>query len=328
MKRINIKDLARMLSVNASTVSRALAGHPDISESTKERVLKAAKELNYTPNLHAKFFRQKTSGLVAVILPEFNMFFIPEMMNAINQKLEEYGFTLIIFFTNNSHEKEIEIINHCLSWVVDGVLISVAENTKNLDHLQILRDAEIPVVLLDKVVENNVFPTVTIDDSTTSYNAVSHLIKSGHRHILGVFGHQGLQISKLRVEGFLRALKDQNIPHSQSDVLYKDKHFIKNFEKIVLKYKYDGAFFMSDELLSESYPILVKNKLYPEKMKIVSISDGSFPNKIYPQPDYFLHSAFELGSKAIESLIKYIKTHDKTIHHHKIETHLQTVKDQ
>lgn len=327
MKRINIKDLARMLSVNASTVSRALAGHPDISETTKERVLKAAKELNYTPNLHAKFFRQKTSGLIAVILPEFNMFFIPEMMNAINQKLEEYGYTLIIFFTNNSHEKEIEIINHCISWVVDGVLISVAENTKNLDHLHVLKDAEIPVVLLDKVVENDVFPTVTIDDSTTSYNAVSHLIKSGHRHILGVFGHQGLQISKLRVEGFLRALKDHDISPSQNYVLYKDRNFLGNLEKSIYENKFDGAFFMSDELLSESYPILVKHKQYPEKIKMVSISDGSFPNKIYPKPDYFLHSAFSMGTQAADCLIDYIKNKDKAIHHIKMDTHLKVAKN-
>ncbi len=327
MKRINIKDLARMLSVNASTVSRALAGHPDISDATKERVLAAAKELHYTPNLHAKFFRQKTSGLIAVILPEFNMFFIPEMMNAINLKLEESGYTLIIFFTNNSHEKEIEIIHHCISWVVDGVLISVAENTLNLNHLNVLRDAEIPVVLVDKVIENDEYPTVTIDDSATSYDAVSHLIKSGHQNILGVFGHKGLQITQLRVDGFLQALKDHNIPFNTNDILYKDHEFLQNLEKSISTNIYNGAFFMSDELLSESYPVMVKHKLYPEKLKIVSISDGSFPNKIYPNPDYFLHSAFTLGTQAAECLIDYIKNKDKAVHHIKMDTHLKVAKN-
>ncbi len=106
MKRISIKDLAKMLSINPSTVSRALSDHPDIKPETKEKVKSAALEFNYQPNLHAKYFRQKSSGLVAVILPEFNMFFIPELMDGINSVVEASGRSIIIFFSNNSLEKK------------------------------------------------------------------------------------------------------------------------------------------------------------------------------------------------------------------------------
>ena len=81
MKRTNIKDLAKLLSLNPSTISRALSNHPDISPETKERVKKAADEFNYIPNLHAKYFRQKNSGLIALIMPEFYMFFTPSLMD-------------------------------------------------------------------------------------------------------------------------------------------------------------------------------------------------------------------------------------------------------
>ncbi|MGB1004423.1 MAG: LacI family DNA-binding transcriptional regulator, partial [Salibacteraceae bacterium] len=84
MKRITIKDLARLLDMSPSTISRALSDHPDISDSTKKRVIQLAKELNYTKNIHARFFRKQNSGLVALILPEINMFFTPSLIQEIN----------------------------------------------------------------------------------------------------------------------------------------------------------------------------------------------------------------------------------------------------
>ena len=85
MKRVGIKDLARLLSLNPSTVSRALSGHPDVSPETSVRVLAAAREFNYHPNLHARYFRKKNSGLVALVLPELNNFFVPGLMQGVNE---------------------------------------------------------------------------------------------------------------------------------------------------------------------------------------------------------------------------------------------------
>lgn len=88
MKRLGIKELAKLLSLNPSTVSRALADHPDIKPETRERVKAAAIEFNYQPNLHARFFRKRSSGLIAVILPSYNMFFIPNLLDGINEHLK------------------------------------------------------------------------------------------------------------------------------------------------------------------------------------------------------------------------------------------------
>ncbi|MBK6665212.1 MAG: LacI family DNA-binding transcriptional regulator [Saprospiraceae bacterium] len=98
MNRINLKELSKMLSLNPSTVSRALSDHPDIKPETKKRVQEAAEQFNYQPNLHARYFRKKTSGLIAVILPELNMFFVPGLMNGINAVIETSGHSIIIFF--------------------------------------------------------------------------------------------------------------------------------------------------------------------------------------------------------------------------------------
>ena len=120
MKRVTIKDLAKLLNLSTSTVSRALSDHPDISEATKKRVRAAAEEFNYTANVHARFFRQQHSGLIALVLPEVNMFFTPSLIKGINNVIAASGYSLITFLTNDSYKREKEIIKQCLNWAVEG----------------------------------------------------------------------------------------------------------------------------------------------------------------------------------------------------------------
>src|SRR5262245_8417116 len=112
--KVTIKDLARLLSLSTSTISRALNDHPDISDKVKERVKSAAQRFNYMPNLHARYFRKKHTGLIAVVLPELHRFFIPDLLKGIETEIENKNFSLIIFQSHNSYKREIEIIKHCL----------------------------------------------------------------------------------------------------------------------------------------------------------------------------------------------------------------------
>jgi LacI family transcriptional regulator len=75
MKRITIKDLADLLQISTSTVSRALSNHPDISEAVKQRVKEAAETFNYVPNDFAINFRKKSSKVIGLIIPKMSMFF-------------------------------------------------------------------------------------------------------------------------------------------------------------------------------------------------------------------------------------------------------------
>lgn len=121
MKRITIKDLARLLNLSTSTVSRALSDHPDISDATKKRVRSAAEEFNYVTNIYARSFRKQQSRLLALILPEVNMFFSPNLIKGINKTIASSNYTLITFLSNDSYKREKEIIKQCLSWAVEGV---------------------------------------------------------------------------------------------------------------------------------------------------------------------------------------------------------------
>ncbi|MBK8849307.1 MAG: LacI family DNA-binding transcriptional regulator [Saprospiraceae bacterium] len=318
MNKITIKDIAKMLSVSVSTVSRALADHPDISDETKTRVKEVAQKFNYLPNLHARFFRKKNTRMIALILPEFNRFFIPDLIKGIQQYADVQGYKLIIFQSGNQYETEAEIIKYCLSWVVEGVLISLSDDTGSLDHLKILKDSKIPVVLLDKVMTSKEYPTVTIDGFDAAYTATSAILQRGRKNILGVFGHENLSITKDRFKGFIAALEDHGVPETEHAYLK-----IRNIQhaRSLLTEKtscthYDGLFFMTDELLVHGMNHFLKMGFQiPKDLSIVAISDGTSPHFLFPPVSHIFHSGYQIGKSACQLLIHHIQDEDLEVRH-------------
>ncbi len=325
MNKITIKDIAKMLSLSNSTISRALADHPDISDSTKKRVKEVAEKFNYLPNLHARFFRKKNTKLIALIIPEFNRFFLPDLIAGIQHVIDAEKYSLIIFQSRNNVETEAEIIKYCLSWVVEGVLIALTDNTTKLDHLKILLDSNIPVVILDKVIHTTDFSTVTIDDKMAAYNATKAILNKGKKNILGVFAHENLSITKERIEGFNLALSDWGIqPSDQNQIVIN--HLNELNTKLAEKTNhnnFDGLFFMTDELLVNSFSYFMKMGMaIPEKLSIVAISDGSAPYFVYPNISHIFHSGFQIGKVACELLFEKLKDETKPIQYKIVSTNL------
>lgn len=317
MKRITIKDLAKLMSLSTSTVSRALSGHPDISESTKKRVRIVAEEFNYTANLHARFFRKNKSGLIALILPEVNMFFSPNLIKSINKTIATSKYSLIVFLSNDILKKEKEIIKQCLSWAVEGVLISLSKETNDLNHLDALTQAEIECVLLDKTLENQHYPTVTIDDTEASYKAVSYLIKNNHQNILGIFGDPNFRISKDRIKGYIKAMEENNLPVLENNMIsVNESSDLDSILPTTLKKnnKISAIYTMSDELLVKSHYHINKSGLsIPDNISIISISDGIYPHLAYPKITHVKDSGSKMGRNACKLLFHLIKETTKPI---------------
>ncbi len=310
MKRITIKDLAKLLNLSTSTVSRALSDHPDISRATKARVRSVAKEFNYTTNVHARFFRKQHSGLIALILPEVNMFFTPNLIKGIKKAIDNSKYSLIIFLTEDSYSREEEVIKQCLSWAVEGVLISLSKETYNLNHLEPLRKSDIHCVLLDKTIENDLYPTVTIDSFAASYQATSNLIEKGHQNILGIFGSPNFSISQERIKGYVKALKENNIPVLTENIISVDKSDELDFIlPPILNHnkKITALFTMSDELLAKSlYHINKLGLSIPNDIAVMSLSDGVYPYLNHPRISHVKDSGTKMGRNAGKLLLDYI----------------------
>jgi len=213
--QVTLKDIANILGVSVPTVSRALKDYPDISEATKGKVLELVKELNYSPNQFALNLRKNKSNTIGVLIPEIVHHFFSTVISGITEVADEQGYSVMLFQTNESLQKEIREARIMLNGRVDGLLISLSNETTNLDHLQAFHDNEVPVLLFDKVLDDFEASKVIVDDFNAAYLATKHLIEQGNRQVAYIRGPEGPMNSKQRFEGYKKALSDAGLPFDQ-----------------------------------------------------------------------------------------------------------------
>lgn len=307
MKRTTIKDLAEMLNISASTVSRALKDHPDISSSVKLKVREAAETFNYVPNDFAVNFRKKSSKVIGLIVPEITMFFIPSIINGISSVLNKEGYHFFILSSNDSFETEKEHLETCINSRVDGVLISLTNETKDIDHLLKLKEMEIPAIIFDKTVSQNIFQSVIFDNIRNAELCADKLIDHGCKNILAIFGDENLEITQSRLVPFESRMKQ--FPEISLNIIYcKSADQVKEKLDLLLDDdSIDGFFAMSDETLMGLHSSLIKRSLNNTNRKVVSISEGTLPKYLDETYDYQVNDGNEMGIFAAKQLLTSIK---------------------
>lgn len=310
MGRITIKDIAKLLEISPSTVSRALKDHPDISLETRSKVKRIADDLGYVPNLQAISFRNRKSKLIGLILPDMNMFFFPPVISAIEETVREKGYNLIVLHSNNQLEREQENLRVCQRLGVEGLLVSLTSESSSLDHFSELIGQGVPVILFDRVNNDLDLPTVVIHDEAVAAEAVNHLLGKGRKKICGLFGDPQLAISQLRRAGFCEALTAFGLKIDLDLILYAYDYndAFKEVNKLLAKKIRPDAFFtMSDTLLVGTMMALQQHKIViPDEVAIISISHGEIPRFFSPQVSYLQHSGTRVGATAIALLFKLI----------------------
>jgi len=309
LKKTTIKDLAKMLGVSTSTVSRALNNHPDISPELTQKIQEVAKDLHYRPSPAALQLRRGTNKTIALILPEITSFFYPSVIHGVDSVLHPLGYNLMILPTYDRLDYEKENIDIAFDQNVAGVLIAVSKETMDLSHLQRFEPGTTPVILIDKVKEDAAYTSITIDDFRVSYQMVQHLFKTGCTRIAGIFGKANLLITHLRYKGFAQALIDLGLPHQEQMV-----RFVNNSEEarsstfaLMQEVQPDGLSLMTDEIMLGAMPALNQlNIRIPEQLGVIGISDGHLPHFTIPSMSHMHHSGFELGSLSAQKLIQYI----------------------
>ncbi len=205
--RTTIHDIARELNVTASTVSRALNNNPTISERTRTAVLQMAEQLNYKPNHIAAALRSGRSKIVGVIVPAADRNIFAKVIRGIEDEVARAGYSVIVCQTYEEFGKEKQVLETLLRTRVDGIIASIAKNSKTYKHYRRVREEGIPLVLFDRTVETVGASTVTINDFRGAFLAVDHLIKQGCRRIAHFAGQQHINIYKERYRGYLAALE-------------------------------------------------------------------------------------------------------------------------
>ena len=308
MRRTTIKDLAEMLNISASTVSRALKDHPDISSSVKLRVKEAAETFNYIPNDFAINFRKNSSKVIGLIVPEITMFFVPSIINGISAVLNKEGYHFFILSSNDSYETEKQNIQTCINSRVDGILISLTKETKDCEHLKKLEEMEIPTIIFDKTVSQNIFESVVFDNEKKSESSAKKLIDHGCKNILAIFGDENLEITQSRLSAFENTIKKTSDIHLNI-IFCKSADIVKEKLDALLKdNSFDGFFAMSDETLIGLHSSLIKRNLNNSNKKVVAISEGTLPKYLDETYEYQINDGYEMGTFAAKQLMNSIKS--------------------
>ena len=217
---VTIKDIAKILNISVSTVSRALRDTYDVNQETKNRILSLAAELNYKPNFNATGLAKGSTHNIGVVLPFITNYYFSTVITGIQEVAYDNNYNIILFITNDSSERELSIIQNLSLSHLDGLLVSVSSNSDSCNHFQEIIDEGIPIVFFDRIASNIDTSKVMQGDYNGAFEAVEHLIESGYSKIAHIAGPKGLDFTEKRLNGYLDALKRHGLTAREEWIIY------------------------------------------------------------------------------------------------------------
>ena len=209
--RVSLKHIALKTGFSIKTVSRALNNHQDVNTHTRKKILKAARDYSYYPNLLAKGLRTNRTYSIGYIVPDITNEFFGRIGIAIERIFKARGYSLLVSFTEEMREREIDSLKLLLSHRVCGIVLATVGTTGDFLHDEVQRYG-VPVVVIDNKVESTRMDCVLHDNVNGAYKLTEHLIHHGHRRIASITGPLFETSGKERLRGFENALADHGVP--------------------------------------------------------------------------------------------------------------------
>jgi LacI family transcriptional regulator len=312
MKETTLKQIAETLGISITTVSKALKNYPDVSEKTKNKVLDLAQSLQYTPNSFAVNLRTKESRTIGLIIPEVVHHFFSNVINGIIAEAEKNGYLVIILQSNESVELEKKQVELLMNKRVDGIIMSLSNESNDDEHIKEILRREIPFVLFDKISKLINCSKVIINDQKAAFNAAEHLINKGCKKIAHIRGPVNPQNAIDRFLGYKKALEKNKIPYD-SKLVYTCKNVTfeegKDFANQILKEHpdVDGIFVITDLVAVGVLAHFNENNIkVPEQIKVIGFSNWFMSQVITPKLSTVDQPSYEMGVQSFSLLLEEI----------------------
>jgi DNA-binding LacI/PurR family transcriptional regulator len=309
---VTIKDIAKLLGISKSTVSRALSEHSDVNAETRKKILEVAQQMNYQPNTIALNLKQQRTNTIGVMIPETMNRFFSKATAGIQRIANLAGYNIIICQSDESLLAEKNNLRSLIAARVDGILISVSEETASTDHFDALLQKKTPVVFFDRIVESLNTSNVITDNYEIALEGTEHLIEQGCKRIAWVSGPKHLYNSKYRLKGYVDALAKHNIRVDEQYII--SSHFkggnVEEYTNYLLNLPNppDGIFAINDYAAIEMIHLIKKRGLQvPKDIAILGFNNERIGKFIEPALSTIDLSAYDLGAAAAEILIDQIK---------------------
>jgi LacI family transcriptional regulator len=307
MKATTLKEIATMLGISITTVSKALKDYPDVSAKTKKAVKDLAEQLNFTPNSFAVNLRTKESRTIGLIIPEVVHHFFSNVIKGVIEEADKNGYLVIILQSNESLELEQKQVELLFNKRVDGILMSLSNDSNDDHHLKSIITRGIPFVQFDKISKLIPSSKVIINDQKAAAVAVQHLIDIGCKKIAHIRGPENPQNAIDRFLGYKKTLEKNGIPYDSKlvytcqNVTYEEG--VKFAEQIVKEHPdVDGIFAITDLVAVGVLYYLNEKKInIPNQIALIGFSNWFIGQVMVPklstidQPDYTMGiAAFSL----------------------------------
>jgi LacI family transcriptional regulator len=311
LQSITIKDIAKALDLSTSTVSRALRGSYEISESAKKKVLEYAQKVNYRPNPIALGLKENKTNSIGIIVPVIANSFFSNAINGVEAVAQERGYRVMIFQTQESSKNEKSCLEHVLAQRLDGLIMSLSGNTKDYSTIKEMLDSDFPIVFFDRVPDGVEANKVVADNFQGAFNATEHILKAGRKRIGHITSPPVLSITKERLAGYKAALEANGLTYNENLVRYTDFNYDvmeQNQREFMLDEKPDALFAASDRIALKCFEAANSLKIkIPEEILFVGFTNLDVAHLLNPPLTTVTQPAQELGMEAAKILIDNIE---------------------
>jgi LacI family transcriptional regulator len=314
-RRVTLKDIAIALNISPSTVSRALNGYHSISDETVRQVKEYAEKHNYVPNTLAVNFRKSRTSLIGLVVPHIVHHFFSTTISGVIETAKKHGYHVLVSQSGDVKSGEVFACRTLLGIGVDGLVISVSNETFEAEHLQDFLDEGKPIVQFDKITDHIASPKVVVDDFEGAYQAVKNLIENGYKKIAHLSGRMEVKNAQGRFQGYKKALEDHGLEFREDWVkgcwdILEEEGFGFTKELMESPNPPDAIFCITDLVALGSMKYLQSAGYdVPSQVGLMGFSNWMLSEYITPNLSSVDQHGFEMGEKATEILINLIREH-------------------
>jgi DNA-binding LacI/PurR family transcriptional regulator len=208
-EKVTSLDVAKKIGVSQSAVSRVFTPGASVSNAMQDKVLKAANELGYRPNMLARSLNTGKSRIIGLVVSYLDNQFYPNVLESLSSKLQESGYHILIFIASNSTKNLDQVLTEILDYQVDGIIMASVELSSVISKK--IDATGIPVILLNRSLDNKRFSSVTSNNYLGGKQIANFLIKGGHRKISHIAGNEKASTQRDRETGFIDGLKENGV---------------------------------------------------------------------------------------------------------------------
>ncbi|MCD2502814.1 LacI family DNA-binding transcriptional regulator [Clostridium sp. NSJ-145] len=321
---INMRKVAEEANVSVATVSRVLNGSNNVSIKTKLKVLKVIEEYNYEPNMLGQNLRKSKTKIILVLVPNISNPFYSQIVHGINRTCFKNGYYIMICETELNENRVSQYLSLIKKKLADGMITLDPHIDK--EKLRDLAD-KYPVVQCCEYDMDSQIPYVTIDNTLAAYKAVNYLITLGHRKIAIINSDERFIYSRLRKEGYLKALKEHNIEINEKWIINSELDFISGQSAVkhlmVMEDRPTAIFAVSDILaIGAIKGIKELNLNVPSDVSVIGFDNIEFSNMITPALTTISQPMYNIGKEAAKMIINKLENKNVEIYNTILESEL------